>query len=68
MLKNAIESAYYSPDSRKRRHNRRYSYEEGLRIAVSWLRSLDYGCFLSRRTPFSSDFFATASVIIEAEK
>jgi hypothetical protein len=32
MLKNAIESADYYPDSRKRRHSLQWNYEEGIML------------------------------------
>ena len=35
----------YYPDSRKRTHDLEYSYEKGLYVKISELRSLDYGRF-----------------------
>ncbi len=35
MLKNAIESATHYPDSRKRRHNFRYSYKKGINLSAN---------------------------------
>ena len=50
MLKNAIESANYNPDSRERRHRLGCSYEETNYMIISRLWSLDYGRFSSRWT------------------
>ena len=47
MLKNAVESAYYYPDSRKRIHNFSTNYEKGINLSASRIRSLDYGRFSS---------------------
>jgi hypothetical protein len=53
MLKNAIESADYYPDSRKRRRDLRRSYEKGFNMTAGRQRGLDYGRFSSRRILFT---------------
>jgi hypothetical protein len=54
ILKNAIESADYYPDSRKRRQELCYSFKKVFDLISSRLLSLDYGSFSSRRTLFKA--------------
>ena len=47
MLKNAIESADYFPDSRKRGHGLRCSYEKGINVTAGRLRAPTMAVFVT---------------------
>ena len=58
---NAIESANYYPDSRKRSHHLECYHEKGVSITAGRLRSLDYGFFSSRIALFSLILYSLIS-------